>query len=43
MMEISLVEALVLSLVYLPGDVIKAIIASVVAVKMAKVRLVGKE
>lgn len=43
MMEISLIDALVLSLIYIPGDIIKVIIASVVAVKMAKVPLVSKE
>ncbi len=43
MMEISLVDALVLSVVYLPGDIVKVIVASVVSLKMSKVPLVSKE
>ncbi|GEN56374.1 biotin biosynthesis protein BioY [Halolactibacillus alkaliphilus] len=43
MMEISLIEASILSLVYLPGDLVKVIIASMIGLKMTGIPLMAKE
>lgn len=43
MMEISLFEAFILSLVFIPGDILKVVVASLVALKMTHVPLVSKK